>query len=372
MGARAGPSIGTQAAADLKWETLPMATPRELEAMDLALTLAARGLGTASPNPVVGCVLVGADGTVVGSGWHERAGLAHAEALALAEAGSAARGATAVVTLEPCAHTGRTGPCATALIDAGVVRVVFAAADPGSISGGGAEVLRAAGVDVEGAVLVSESESINHAWFTAQRLGRPFVTVKMATSLDGRIAAVDGSSRWITGPAARADAHRRRAMVDAVIVGTGTLRMDDPELSVRDVADDIAFDAPLRVVMGRTEVPSQARVRGNGEGFVHLSTHDVDAALAQLWELDVRSVLVEGGPTLTTAFLRHGVVDEVVAYVAPVLIGSGGHAIGDLGGVSIDDASRLNVVSIDRLGDDVLMVGRFDGTTGHAPVAGGA
>ena len=219
-----------------------MATPVEIEAMEYALHLAARGLGTVSPNPAVGCVILAPDGQRVGEGWHQRAGQDHAEVIALKAAGDKAQGATAVVTLEPCSHTGRTGPCTQALIDAGISRVVFATPDPGVASRGGADVLREAGLAVEGEVLLDQAVRINRGWLTAEVNGRPHVTVKIASSLDGRVSAPDGSMQWITNAASRADGHRRRALVDAVMVGTGTIAADDPTLTARDVADDLVFD----------------------------------------------------------------------------------------------------------------------------------
>ena len=349
-----------------------MATAREFEAMEQALVLAEQGIGTVSPNPAVGCVLIAPDGSVVGTGWHERAGNPHAEVMALRSAGEAARGSTAVVTLEPCAHTGLTGPCTQALIEAGVARVVYAVDDPGAASGGGSQVLASAGVRVEGGVLADRAAHLNQAWLLAARLGRPFVTVKSAASLDGRVAAADGSSRWITGSQARADAHRRRALVDAVVVGSGTIAADDPALTARDLAAELTFDAPLRVVVGRSDVPTDARVRGSDDAFMHLATHDIDDVLSTLWERGVRSVLVEGGPTLVTAFLRHGVVDKVLTYVAPVIIGSGPHAIGELGGTGIDDALRLDVEAIELLGDDVLIIARPRTSTLAPPATEGS
>ncbi|MEB0267804.1 bifunctional diaminohydroxyphosphoribosylaminopyrimidine deaminase/5-amino-6-(5-phosphoribosylamino)uracil reductase RibD, partial [Cryobacterium sp. 10I5] len=204
--------------------------------MRRALSLAANGPAT-GPNPRVGCLIVDADGTVLAEGWHRGAGTAHAEVDALAHLpAGAARGATAIVTLEPCNHTGRTGPCSVALIEAGVNRVVYAVSDPGHASSGGAERLRAAGVEVVGGVLAVEAEAFLADWLVAARLGRPFVTLKWASSLDGRAAAADGSSRWITGIDARLDVHRRRAGSDAILVGTGTVLADDPALTAR--ADD--------------------------------------------------------------------------------------------------------------------------------------
>ncbi|NNH24300.1 bifunctional diaminohydroxyphosphoribosylaminopyrimidine deaminase/5-amino-6-(5-phosphoribosylamino)uracil reductase RibD, partial [Pseudokineococcus marinus] len=227
--------------------------------MARAVVLAARGLGGTSPNPVVGCVVLDAAGDVAGEGWHARAGGPHAEVGALREAGARARGGTAVVTLEPCDHTGRTGPCSQALLAAGVARVVLAVADPDSRAAGGARTLAEAGVDVLRAdpEQAEAARRVNEAWLHAQRTGRPHVTWKLAATLDGRSAAADGTSRWITSPQARADAHLLRARSDAVVVGVGTVLADDPSLTVRDlpptgdaVADEaLAARAPLRVVL---------------------------------------------------------------------------------------------------------------------------
>ncbi|MFP8964841.1 bifunctional diaminohydroxyphosphoribosylaminopyrimidine deaminase/5-amino-6-(5-phosphoribosylamino)uracil reductase RibD, partial [Streptomyces nanhaiensis] len=211
--------------------------------MRRAVALSARGLGSTSPNPVVGCVVLDAAGRIVGEGWHRRAGGPHAEVHALAEAGEAARGGTAVVTLEPCDHTGRTGPCSRALIDAGVARVVYAVADPTPAARGGADTLAAAGIDVEGGLLAKEAAEVNAPWLTSVRLGRPYVRWKYAATLDGRTAAADGTSRWITSGEARADVHRLRAGADAVLVGSGTARADDPHLAVRGVSGAVQ---PLR------------------------------------------------------------------------------------------------------------------------------
>ncbi|MGH3328164.1 MAG: bifunctional diaminohydroxyphosphoribosylaminopyrimidine deaminase/5-amino-6-(5-phosphoribosylamino)uracil reductase RibD, partial [Streptomycetales bacterium] len=224
-----------------------MATDIELAAMRRAITLAARGLGATSPNPVVGCVVLDAGGRAAGEGFHERAGTPHAEVHALRQAGERARGGTLVVTLEPCDHHGRTGPCRQAVLDAGIRRVVVALRDPYAPAAGGVEALRTAGVEVETGVLGPEAALGNEAWLTAVRSGRPFVTWKYAATLDGRIAAADGTSRWITGAQARADAHRLRAETDAVLVGSGTLRADDPHLAVRDA--EVRGVPPLRVVL---------------------------------------------------------------------------------------------------------------------------
>ncbi|MEV8319722.1 bifunctional diaminohydroxyphosphoribosylaminopyrimidine deaminase/5-amino-6-(5-phosphoribosylamino)uracil reductase RibD [Streptomyces sp. NPDC059900] len=350
--------------------------------MRRAITLAALGLGSTSPNPVVGCVIVDASGETVGEGYHQRAGGPHAEVHALRAAGEKARGATALVTLEPCNHTGRTGPCAQALIDAGIARVVYAVGDPNPAATGGAQRLRTAGVDVESGLLEAEAAAGNAAWLTSVRLGRPHVTWKYAASLDGRIAAADGSSRWITGPGARADVHRLRAESDAVVVGSGTQRADDPHLAVRGIEGAVQ---PLRVVVDTngTAVAPGARVlddaaptlvataenvtaqnvtaenvtTGGDAETVRLPRAqgglDIPALLGELHARGVRSVLLEGGPTLAGAFVAAGAVDRVIAYLAPVLLGAGPAALTGGGITTITEALRLDVSETVRIGPDL-------------------
>ena len=334
--------------------------------MRRAVDLAARGRGSTLPNPVVGCVLLDRDGQPVGEGWHEVAGGAHAEVAALSAAGARARGATAVVTLEPCTHTGRTGPCVRALTEAGVARVVVAVPDPSPGAGGGAHALRAAGVDVEVGVLAEEAEAVNEPWLSAVRRGRPFVTWKVAATLDGRVAATDGTSRWITGPEARADVHRLRSEVDTMLVGVGTVLTDDPWLTVRTQEGALADRQPLRVVAdtaGRT--PLTARVR-DGAARTWVATAedvgrgpdgrlDLHALLRELFVRQRRHVLLEGGPRLAGAMWRTGLIDQVVAYVAPALLGAGPAALEDAGIGTITDAVRLRLDDITRLGDDVRL-----------------
>ncbi|NLU73273.1 bifunctional diaminohydroxyphosphoribosylaminopyrimidine deaminase/5-amino-6-(5-phosphoribosylamino)uracil reductase RibD [Streptomyces sp. HNM0575] len=350
--------------------------------MRRAVELAARGLGSTSPNPVVGCVVLSPEGYPVGEGWHQRAGGPHAEIHALAEAGDDARGGTAVVTLEPCDHTGRTGPCSEALIEAGIARVVYAVADPSAT--GGAQRLAAAGLDVVRGLLADEAAAGNAAWLTSVRLKRPYVVWKYAATLDGRIAAADGSSRWITSDESRADVHRLRARTDAVLVGSGTARADDPHLAVRGVPGAVQ---PLRIVAdteaaavrpgarvldgtaptllavaedadtggaagsgeleGAVEVLRLPRAGGGRPGL------DLAALLQELYARDVRSLLLEGGPTLAAAFVRAGAVDEVIGYVAPVLLGAGPAALGDAGIATIAQALRLKVTETARLGPDL-------------------
>jgi diaminohydroxyphosphoribosylaminopyrimidine deaminase/5-amino-6-(5-phosphoribosylamino)uracil reductase len=336
------------------------ATPALEAAMRRALALAAQGPAY-GPNPRVGCVLLDPDGRTVAEGFHRGAGTPHAEAAALAAArasGIDPRGTTAVVTLEPCAHQGRTGPCADALIDAGVAVVHVAVSDPNPVATGGAARLRAAGIEVTTGTLADEGEELLRPWLHAVRTGRPYVILKLATSLDGRVAAADGTSRWITGPQAREHAHTIRAQVDAIAVGSGTALTDDPSLTARTVDGGLFEHQPLRVVLGRRTVPDGSRLRGPGGPLLELPGHDLDAALRQLAEREVRHLLVEGGPTLATALLAADAVDELHAYVAPVLLGAGATAVGDLGITTIGEAARFATHDVTRLGDDVLVVAR--------------
>ncbi|NIZ89922.1 bifunctional diaminohydroxyphosphoribosylaminopyrimidine deaminase/5-amino-6-(5-phosphoribosylamino)uracil reductase RibD [Kineococcus rubinsiae] len=325
--------------------------------MRRALELAARGRAT-GPNPRVGCVLLDADGTVSAEGFHAGAGTPHAEVAALTALAGPETGLTAVVTLEPCSHTGRTPPCTQALLAAGVARVVVAADDPNPQAAGGAAVLRAAGVDVETGLLAAESGALNERWTAAVRRGRPWVTWKWASTLDGRSAAADGSSRWITSAAARADVHRLRAAHDAVLVGTGTALADDPALTVRADGTEVAGEQPLRVVLGHRELPPHARLRDARAPLRQLRTHDPHEALAALAAEEVRTVLLEGGPTVAAAFWRAGLVDEVVCYLAPALLGAGPLAVGDLGVTGMPDIARLALRDVVRVGDDVRLTAR--------------
>lgn len=334
---------------------------RERAAMQLALALALRG--PRGVNPQVGAVILSPSGEILAEGWHRGAGTAHAEVDALsklAEVGGtdAARGATAVVTLEPCNHTGRTGPCAQALIDAGIARVVYAVDDPGAESAGGAERLRTAGVDVEAGVLSDDAFALLDSWLTVQRLGRPHVTVKWAQSLDGRAAAADGTSQWITGPAARADVHRRRSEADAIVVGTGTLLADDPALTARQADGSLYEHQPRPVVVGTRAVPQGAQVRRHPRPFMQDEGADLPDLLERLAALGAQRVFVEGGPTIASAFLRAGLVDDVLVYVAPTLIGGSILAVGDLGVATIDMQLRLDVVETLHLGEDLLVLAR--------------
>lgn len=335
-------------------------------AMGRALSLALRG--PRGVNPQVGAVILAPDGAVLAEGWHRGAGTVHAEVDALSQlADGEARGATAVVTLEPCNHTGRTGPCAEALIAAGVARVIYAVEDPNPESSGGGQRLRAAGVEVEAGLLEVAATALLASWLTVQRLGRPHVTVKWAQSLDGRAAASDGTSQWITGPDARADVHRRRAQADAIVVGTGTVLADDPALTARRPDGSLYDHQPLPVVLGDRGIPDGAALRRHPIPFLRRPGGDIPAVLEDLRGRGVHRVFVEGGPTVASAFLRERLADEVLAYVAPVLLGGDRLALGDIGVGTTASAQRLEVSSMQHLGQDLLVIARPSTASGHRP-----
>jgi diaminohydroxyphosphoribosylaminopyrimidine deaminase / 5-amino-6-(5-phosphoribosylamino)uracil reductase len=303
--------------------------------LERALELAGRGRGTTHPNPVVGAVAV-QGGEVVGEGWHERAGGPHAEVVALEAAGERARGATLYVTLEPCTHYGRTPPCVDRILEAGVARVVVGSLDPNPEARGGVERLRAAGVDVE-IVDSFEARRQNEAWRTWVALGRPFVTYKVAVTLDGRVA-VPGL-RWVSGEESRRLVHEMRAASDAVAVGMGTVRADAPALTARGVG---ATRQPRRLAFGRGPLPEESELE--------LRMGALAEELAALGNEGVQSLLLEGGPTLATAFLDADLVDKLLVFLAPVLGGSGPRFVGDL-----RDSHRLSRFEASRVGDDVLL-----------------
>ncbi|MCA1783487.1 MAG: bifunctional diaminohydroxyphosphoribosylaminopyrimidine deaminase/5-amino-6-(5-phosphoribosylamino)uracil reductase RibD [Dermatophilaceae bacterium] len=309
------------------------------------------------PNPRVGCVL--ADGErEVAVGHHRGAGTPHAEIDALEQAGEAANGTTAYVTLEPCHHTGRTGPCTLALREAGVSRVVYAVADPNPNATGGGRWLAEQDITVESGVLEAEAERVTASWLHLMRTGRPWVVWKFATTLDGRSAAADGTSQWITGPAARRDVHAARSRCGAVVVGTGTVLADDPRLTVRDEQDRAADRQPLRVVVGERDLAPTAQVLDDAAETVHLRTRDPRAVLEALGSWQIHRVWLEGGPTLAAAFLRDRCVDEVIAWIAPALLGAGRPSVADLGITAISDALRLEIEDVTVMGGDIRVTAR--------------
>jgi len=338
-----------------------MASPEEMRAMRRALDLAVSDGVPVGPNPRVGCVLLDPGGQVVGEGYHRGAGTPHAEVVALAAAGTTARDATAVVTLEPCSHTGRTAPCTHALREAGVARVVFAQPDLNPIAAGGAEALRAAGIDVEGGVMAEAARQVNPEWSFAMRRGRPFVTWKFAATMDGRVAATDGTSQWITGDDARADVHAWRARCDAVLVGTGTVLADDPRLTVRPADGRPVDRQPRRVVMGTRPIPAQARVLDDSAPSKVLRTRDPRQAMAELFGWDVAHVYLEGGPRLAGAFVSDDLVDRVIAYYAGRLLGDGPSALGSAGVHTLGQARSLTVREVRMVGPDVRVIAERPG-----------
>jgi len=336
-------------------------SPAEYQAaMKRALELATRGPRT-GPNPQVGCVLLDSSHAIVAEGWHEGSGTPHAETMALANlahSGLSSQGLTAVVTLEPCAHTGKTGPCAEALLNADIARVVYAVSDPGVASGGGAELLRAAGVEVISGLEASAGEALIERWLRSVSVSRPWVTLKWAMSLDGRAAAADGTSQWITGEETRAKVHRDRCEHDAIIVGINTVLVDNPRLTARTPEGDLYPHQPLAIVMGHRDVPQDALIREHPGGFEHVNDHDVQALLTSLGERDIRSVYVEGGATLASAFLAEGLVDELYITMGPMLLGGPNLAITDLGVSTMTDAQDLSITDIQRLGVDIVLTAR--------------
>ncbi len=362
-----------------------MAASHDYQYMARALQLARRGLYTTDPNPRVGCVLVN-DGQVVGEGWHERTGAPHAEIHALGQAGERARGATAYVTLEPCVHHGRTPPCVNALVDAGVARVVSTMEDPNAlVAGSGNKYLREQGIQVECGIMANEAVALNPGFIKRMKTGLPFVRCKMGASLDGRSAMASGESKWITGPDARRDVQRLRARSSAVMTGIGTVLADDPSLNVR--AEDIGeaepmggWRQPLRVIVDpRLSTPADARILAQpGETLIATTARDEDiselltragaqvihfpgspdhvdlpAVLRHLAKLEVNEVLLETGAILSGAMVCSGLVDELVIYMAPVLMGDKARGLFRTPEMDrMEDSIRLDITDMRAVGDD--------------------
>lgn len=324
--------------------------------MQLAIQAGRAVQGTTYPNPPVGCVVLDSAGIVVGAAGTEPAGGAHAEPQALAMAGSRARGGTAVVTLEPCNHQGRTPPCTQALIRAGVARVRYAVADPNPVASGGTDYLRHEGIDTAGGLGGQQvAEGYLRPWLHWQRTRRPHITLKTAGTLDGFAAATDRSSQWITGEQARAEVHRDRARRQAIVVGTRTVEIDDPRLTARDNhgRDLPAAVQPLRIVVGHSDIASAARIRGSN--FRQIRSRDIDTVVEVLADMGLIDVLVEGGPRLAQAFLQADAVDAIESYVAPAFLGAGLSVTRGLEATTITDIHRFRTVSVTQLGSDVLI-----------------
>jgi diaminohydroxyphosphoribosylaminopyrimidine deaminase / 5-amino-6-(5-phosphoribosylamino)uracil reductase len=324
------------------------------DAMRLAITHAEQVKGTTYPNPPVGAVILDAKGEIVGAGATEPPGGPHAEVVALRRAGELATGGTAVVTLEPCNHFGRTPPCVDTLVAADVSRVVYAVSDPNPVAAGGAARLAELGIEVVTGVLATDVErGPLREWLHKQRTGMPHVTWKLAASVDGRSAAADGTSQWITSEVTRNDVHRHRAVADAIIIGTGTVFTDDPALTARLPDGRLADRQPLRVVVGEREISSESRVLNDDSRTMVIRTrdpHEVIQALA-----DRTDVILEGGPTLAGAFLRAGIVDRILAYVAPILLGGPVMVLDDVGVSTIGKALRWRFDGFDQIGPDLVL-----------------
>lgn len=323
----------------------------ELAAMRQALDLAQHSPYT-SPNPKVACVLLDRAGNQLGVGVHQGPGSDHAEIAAIKSAVGDIQNATAIVTLEPCNHTGRTGPCSQALIEAGISRVIFATPDPNRAAAGGAEALLRAGVEVECGVLEAEARLLNRSWLFAVEHERPWVTCKIAATLDGKVAAIDGSSKWITGAVAREFGHQVRGQVDAIAVGTATARADNPSLTDRR---STATRQPMRVILGTSELEPSLQIFDNTAPTIQLRDHDPEIALQQLFAQGVRSLLIEGGPTVQAAFLRANLVDEILWFVAPKLLGTGLAAVADLGIETLASAVTGQLSSVRQLDQDLML-----------------
>ena len=299
--------------------------------------------GPGGANPLVGAVVVDTEGRHLATGYHRGAGTAHAEADAITQAQTAGldlRGATMLVTLEPCNHMGRTGPCAQAIIDAGITSVIYAVDDPHDPAAGGAATLRNAGVSVRSGLAAGEALELNRQWFQGVSEKRPFVTLHIAQTLDSRIAADDGTSQWISCPESLADNHGLRGRIDAILVGTQTVLVDNPRLTARDPSGAVAGKQPVRAVMGLRGIPEDAAVWGDDGRVLHLPTRDPHEALSLLYAAGVRHVMVEGGSRILSAFLAAGLVDELIVYLAPTLLGSGTPALDGLGITTLSDAQH--------------------------------
>jgi diaminohydroxyphosphoribosylaminopyrimidine deaminase/5-amino-6-(5-phosphoribosylamino)uracil reductase len=325
--------------------------------MQRAIALSENGLGRTAPNPIVGAVIVGTDGAVIAEGFHDRVTSAdHAEVVALKIAGDRAKGATMYVTLEPCNHTGTTGPCTQAIIDAGIGAVVYAVADPNAAAAGGAEVLKAAGIEVIAGVGEDDAAYSNRAWLTKIIKGRPFITWKVAATLDGKVAAMDGTSKWITNEESRADVQKVRRRVDAIMVGTQTVIADDPHLVPRDGQTGAN---PMRIICGTQELPKGAQVFDSAARTKVIASKDLEVVAAELLATGINHILLESGPTLASAMLHACMLDELMIYQGPALLGAGKNFVADLGAVTLDHAMRMPRVSTETFGDDVKSVYRI-------------
>ena len=311
--------------------------------------LACLGLGLTGSNPIVGAVVVGIDGAIIGEGFHKSG--PHAEVVALEQAADLANGATLYVTLEPCNHQGKTGPCTEAIIKAGIAKVVYAVRDPNPLASGGAKALEAAGIEVIFSN-VPEISNCNRAWLHKVKTSRPYFVWKIATTLDGRTAAVDGSSKWITGEESRAEVSKLRSESSAILIGTATALADNPNLIPRDL-ETTRQSNPVRIVMGLREIPSEFNLHNDAAETVFLRTHDFAELLKLCAERDFNQVFVESGSELGTALLKAGFIDELVIFQAASLLGSGQSFVGDLGATKISEKMDFTIKAVAQFGNDL-------------------
>jgi len=328
-------------------------------AMQRAIALSEKGLGKTAPNPIVGAVIIDATGKIIAEGFHDRMkNEAHAEVVAIAAAGNKTHGATIVVTLEPCNHTGKTGPCTQAIINAGISTVVFAVNDPNIVASGGADKLRAAGIKVVEGVLKEEAALSNRAWLMKIKKCRPFFTWKVAATLDGKVAATDGTSKWISNETSRADVQTLRRQSDAILVGTNTVITDNPHLIPR--GNFVGYTQnPIRIICGEQELPSNANIFDDAATTQLVKTRNLDLLVEKLNNLGVNQVLVEAGPTLASAMLDHCLMDELVMYQAPSLLGSGKSFFSFGKESTIENQLRMDHISTEVLDGDVKSVYRI-------------
>ncbi len=328
-------------------------------AMQRAIALAEKGLGKTAPNPIVGAVVLDSTGAVVGEGFHDRGKNSdHAEVVAIKAAGERARGATIVLSLEPCNHTGTTAPCSQVIIDAGITTVVFAVSDPNPVAAGGADTLRGAGITVVAGVLEDQAAYSNRAWLMKIKKGRPYFTWKVATTLDAKVAATDGTSKWITNQTSRADVQALRRAADAILVGTNTVITDNPHLTPRGDFDGYSGN-PIRVICGEQELPKDSKIFDSAAQTVIVKSKDLDLLVEKLNELAINHVLVEAGPTLASAMLDHCLMDELVIYQAPSLLGSGKGFFALDYPSTISNQMRLDHISTEVLDGDVKSLYRI-------------
>jgi diaminohydroxyphosphoribosylaminopyrimidine deaminase/5-amino-6-(5-phosphoribosylamino)uracil reductase len=325
-------------------------------AMQRAITLSEKGLGKCAPNPIVGAVIIDSAGNVIGEGFHDRMkSNDHAEVVAIKNAGKAAIGATLVVTLEPCNHLGQTGPCTQAIIDAGITTVVFAVSDPNPIAAGGQVKLQSAGINVVTGVLSDEASYSNRAWLTKIKKSRPYFTWKVATTLDAKLAASDGTSKWISNEVSRADVQKLRRESDAILVGTNTIVTDNPHLIPRGEFQGFTRN-PIRVICGEQELPKDAQIFDDTAQTVVVKSKDLKQLVAKLNELELNQVFVEAGATFASALMAAGLIDELVIYQAPALLGAGKSFYQNEDNKTIEALMRLKHISTEVLAGDLKSV----------------